>query len=122
MQTVFKLTHAEEKLAELLWGKAPIGSRELTVVAEAEFDWKRTTTLSVLKRLIEKGIAKNDATLVTTLITREEFITGQSRSYIENSFDGSLPKFITSFIGGATLTPAQAAEIRRLVDTHEGGK
>ncbi len=121
MKIVYKLTNAEAKLAELLWNIAPIGSMELIKIAEQEFGWKKSTTFSVLKILIEKGIAQNEKSTVTMLCTREQFISGQSRSYVEDTFGGSLPKFITSFIGGKKLTSKQAEELRRLIDQHEGG-
>ena len=121
MKIVYKLTNAEAKLAELLWNIAPIGSMELIKIAEQEFGWKKSTTFSVLKILIEKGIAQNEKSTVTMLCTREQFISGQSRSYVEDTFGGSLPKFITSFIGGKKLTSKQAEELRRLIDEHEGG-
>nr|WP_308742667.1 BlaI/MecI/CopY family transcriptional regulator [uncultured Anaerocolumna sp.] len=121
MKIVYKLTNAEAKLAELLWNIAPIASMELIKIAQQEFGWKKSTTFSVLKILIEKGIAQNEKSTVTMLCTREQFISGQSRSYVEDTFGGSLPKFITSFIGGKKLTLKQAEELRRLIDEHEGG-
>ena len=121
MEAVYKLTNAEAKLAELLWNIAPIASMELIKIAQQEFGWKKSTTFSVLKILIEKGIAQNEKSTVTMLCTREQFISGQSRSYVEDTFGGSLPKFITSFIGGKKLTSKQAEELRRLIDEHEGG-
>lgn len=121
METVYKLTNAEAKLAELLWNIAPVASMELIKIAEQEFGWKKSTTFSVLKILIEKGIAQNEKSTVTMLCTREQFISGQSRRYVEDTFGGSLPKFITSFIGGKKLTSKQAEELRRLIDEHEGG-
>ncbi|WP_097014501.1 BlaI/MecI/CopY family transcriptional regulator [Anaerocolumna aminovalerica] len=121
MKIVYKLTNAEAKLAELLWNIAPIASMELIKITQQEFGWKKSTTFSVLKILIEKGIAQNEKSTVTMLCTREQFISGQSRSYVEDTFGGSLPKFITSFIGGKKLTSKQAEELRRLIDEHEGG-
>lgn len=121
MKIVYKLTNAEAKLAELLWNIAPIASMELIKITQQEFGWKKSTTFSVLKILIEKGIAQNEKSTVTMLCTREQFISGQSRSYVEDTFGGSLPKFITSFIGGKKLTLKQAEELRRLIDEHEGG-
>lgn len=121
MEPVYKLRNAEAKLAELLWLNAPITSKEMVKLAEREFDWKKSTTFSVLKVLIEKNIAQNEKSTVTMLVSREQFASGQSRSFVEDTFGGSLPQFITSFIGGKKLTPEQAEELRRLIDEHEGG-
>ena len=90
------LTEAEEKLAALIWRNAP------------------------LKKLCEKGVFKNENANVSVLLTRDEQIARQSRRYVEDTFGGSLPKFITSFFGGRKLTPEQAAELKRLIEEHEG--
>ena len=112
----FKLTKAEKKLAELLWTNAPIASMDMIKLAEEEIGWKKSTTFFNLKTLIKKGIAQNLDSSVTMLYTREQFISCQSQHYVEESFGGSLPKFIISFFGGKKLTPEQAKELRKLID------
>jgi predicted transcriptional regulator len=116
-----KLTGAEEKLAALIWRDAPLTSPELVALAEREMDWKKSTTYTVLKKLCDKGVFKNENANVSVVLTRDEQIARQSRRYIEDTFGGSLPKFITSFFGGNKLTPKQAAELIRLIEEHEGG-
>lgn len=120
MEPVFRLTNAEAKLAELLWENAPMASMEMIKVAQREFDWKKSTTFSVLKVLIEKGIAKNENSCVTMLYTRDEFIAEQSCRYVDDTFGGSLPMFIASFTSSRKLTPEQIAELKRLIDEHGG--
>lgn len=115
------LTAAEEKLAALIWREAPLTSPDLVVLAEREMDWKKSTTYTVLKKLCEKGVFKNENTKVSVVLTRDEQIARQSRRYVEETFGGSLPKFITSFISGRKLTPEQAAELKRLIEEHEEG-
>ncbi|MDR0273061.1 MAG: BlaI/MecI/CopY family transcriptional regulator [Clostridiales bacterium] len=110
---------AEEKLAALIWREAPLTSPELVVLAQKELDWKKSTTYTVLKKLCGKGVFKNENANVTVVLTRDELIARQSRRYVEDTFGGSLPKFITSFFGGKKLTPQQAAELKRLIDEHE---
>ncbi|MGF7141630.1 putative transcriptional regulator [Anaerotaenia torta] len=115
------LTAAEEKLAALIWREAPLTSPDLVVLAEREMDWKKSTTYTVLKKLCDKGVFKNENTNVSVVLTRDEQIARQSRRYVEEAFGGSLPKFITSFISGRKLTPEQAAELKRLIEEHEEG-
>lgn len=115
------LTEAEEKLAALIWRDAPLTSPELVALAEREMDWKKSTTYTVLKKLCDKGVFRNNNANVSVVLTHDELIARQSRRYVEDTFGGSLPKFITSFIGGKKLTPEQAAELRRLIDEYEGG-
>jgi len=115
------LTAAEEKLAALIWRDAPLTSPELVALAEREMDWKKSTTYTVLKKLCDKGVFKNENANVSVILTRDEQIARQSRSYVEDTFGGSLPKFITSFFGGKKLTPEQAAELKHLIEQHEEG-
>jgi predicted transcriptional regulator len=121
MAKIITLTVAEEKLATLIWRDAPLTSPDLVAIAEREMDWKKSTTYTVLKKLCDKGVFKNENANVSVLLTHDEQIARQSRRYVEDTFGGSLPKFITSFIGGGKLTPEQAAELKRLIEKHEGG-
>lgn len=115
------LTTAEEKLARLIWRVAPITSPELVTIALEEMGWKKSTTYTVLKKLCDKGVFKNDNANVSVILTYDDLVAQQSRRYVEETFAGSLPRFITSFIGGKKLTQEQASELRRLIDEHEGG-
>ena len=115
------LTIAEEKLAELIWRSAPIASPDLVTLAELEMKWKKSTTYTVLKKLCEKGVVKNENALVSVLLTHDELVTHQSRNYVEDMFGGSLPKFIAAFFGGGKLTQEQAAELKLLIEESEGG-
>jgi len=115
-----QLTVAEEKLATLIWRTAPLTSPELVALAQQEMKWKKSTTYTILKKLCEKGIVKNENALVTVLFTKDELISHQSRHYVEDTFGGSLPKFLASFIGGKKLTPEQADELKHLIEENSG--
>lgn len=115
------LTSAEEKLAALIWKEAPLTSPELVVLAEREMDWKKSTTYTVLRKLCEKGVFRNENANVTIVLTLAELRAQQSRRYVEDTFGGSLPQFIASFFGGKKLTSAQAEELTRLIKDHESG-
>ena len=115
------LTTAEEKLAALIWGEAPLTSPELVTLAESKLEWKKSTTYTVLRKLCEKGVFRNENANVSILLTHSELLARQSRRYVEDTFGGSLPQFIASFFGGKKLTEAQAEELTRLIKEHEGG-
>ena len=100
------------KLAVLAWRTAPIPSPELVVLADTEMGWKKSTTYTVLKKLCDKGILKNENANVSVILSYDELIARQSQYFVEDMFGGSLPKFITSFINGKKLTNEQAAELQ----------
>ena len=109
----------ESRFADMIWQNEPVTSTELVRLAEAAFRWKRTTTHTVIKRLCEKGLFVNTNGMVTSLISREQFYSMHSRQFVEDSFAGSLPAFIAAFTKGRSLTPEEAAEIRKLIDQAE---
>lgn len=109
----------EAKYADMIWEHEPVTSSELVKMTAVEFNWKRTTAHNVLRRLIDKGLFRNENGLVTAVISREEFYSKQSRQYVEDTFAGSLPAFIAAFTQNKKLTQAEAEEIRRMIDQAE---
>ena len=115
----FRLGKQEARFADLIWDNAPINSTELVRLAAKVMKWKKSTTYTMLRRLCERGIFKNENAMVSTVLTRDEFYGSQSRKYIEDTFGGSLPKFITSFIGDKGLSTKQTDELIRLINKHK---
>ena len=115
----YRLTSSETKFANLIWDNVPLASMELVRLSEKAMRWKKSTTFTVLKKLCEKGIFKNENAVVSAVLTRDEFLAKQSRSYVEDTFGGSLPRFITSFMGGGKLNDRQAEELMRLIEEHK---
>lgn len=114
-----KLAQSEAKFADLVWQHEPIGSGELVKLCEKEMDWKKSTTYTVLKKLCEKGILQNKNAVVSSLIKKDEFYARQSRRFVEDIFGGSLPKFLTAFIGQKRLSDHQAEELKKLIDGYK---
>ena len=92
-----RLGAVESKFADIIWNNEPLRPVELEKLAEAELNWKRTTTLTILKRLCERGIFQNKDRIITSLISREEFYALQSEKFVNDTFEGSLPAFLTAF-------------------------
>ena len=106
----------ESRFADIIWENAPVSSSELVKKAKEELGWARTTTHTVIRRLCDKRIFVNESGTVTAKLSREEFYTNQSRQYVEDAFDGSLPKFLAAFTKGKRLTKEEADEIRKMID------
>jgi predicted transcriptional regulator len=115
----YKLTESEEKFADIIWRNEPIGSGDLVKLCEKEMNWKKSTTYTVLKKLCEKDIFQNENAVVSSQITRDEYYAKQSIRFVEDTFGGSLPKFLTAFISGRRLSKQQAEELKRLIDKHK---
>ena len=111
----YQLGEMERRLAEIIWENEPMTSMELATRAEAEFGWKKTTSYTVLKRLCEKGLFRNEKTIVTSCISREEYDAGRSEQFVEETFGGSLPAFVAAFTKKRRLTEEEIAELRRMI-------
>lgn len=111
----------EARFADIIWQNEPLSSSELAKLSEAELSWKKTTSYTVLKRLCDKGIFKNDKGTVTSLMSRERFYSVQSEKFVEDNFDGSLPAFLAAFTRSKRLSEKEVSELRRLVEKYEEG-
>lgn len=114
-----KLGVVESKFADIIWRDEPIPSGELVKICERELSWKKPTTYTVLRKLCERGIFKNEGGNVTSLISREEFYAMQSEKFVEETFEGSLPAFIAAFTKRKQLTKSEIEELKKLIENCE---
>ena len=111
-----KLFDAEYRFACVVWEHEPIHSRKLTELCADALGWKRTTTYTVLRKLCERGILRNNNAIVTSIVKRSEVQGYESAAIVNRAFDGSLPGFITAFLKTKKLTPEEAAEIQEMIN------
>jgi len=114
--TEMKLGAVEAKFADIIWNNEPLRPGELVKLAEVELNWKRTTTFTVLKRLCEKGIFQNKDRIITSLIAREEFYALQSERFVNDTFEGSLPAFLTAFGTRKKLSEEEVEELKKVIE------
>jgi predicted transcriptional regulator len=114
-----RLGVVEAKFADIVWLNAPLTTKELISICEKELNWKRTTTYTVLKKLCEKGIFKTENSIVSCLISKEDFYSMQSESFVENTFEGSLPAFISAFTKRKKLSEKELKEIKDMINSIE---
>lgn len=114
---MLELGEVQLRFAELVWHYAPLPSGELVKLCQKELNWKKPTTYTVLRKLCEKGLFKNEDGLVSVVMTQEEFYAARSEQFVEESFDGSLPAFITAFTSRKKLSAAEVEEIQKMIDT-----
>ncbi len=112
----YKLGVVEQQFATLIWHNEPIASGELVKLCLSELEWKKSTTYTVLKKLCEKGIFRNENGIVTSLISQNDYFALQSKSFVDETFKGSLPAFIAAFTKKQTLSDKEIAEIRAMID------
>ena len=117
------LFEAEKRLMEIIWQEAPIESGKLVKLANDNINWNKSTTYTVLRKLIAKGFVKNEDTVVSVLIPKEEVLISESNQIVNESFSGSLPKFVAAFLGNKqTLSDEDADALMKLIKENLKGE
>ena len=112
----YRMGAAEMRFAEIIWENAPVPSGELVKLSGDKLGWKKSTVYTVLRRLCEKGLFRNEGGAVTVLVDRESYEEGQSRQFVKESFGGSLPAFLAAFTARKKLSDREIAELQKLID------
>lgn len=116
-----RLAEAEYRFACIVWEHEPLPSGKLVELCAAELGWKKSTTYTVLKKLVDRGVLRNESTVVTSVIPKEAIQREESQAVVERTFGGSLPSFLAAFMGGRTISDEEAEELKRLIDEHKEG-
>lgn len=119
--TELKLCESDYRFMCVIWDNAPMSSGRLVELCLDKLGWKKSTTYTVLKKMCEKGFAQNEGSVVTSLVPRDQVQAYASEHFVEHTFGGSLPGFLASFLGGRTISEQEAAELKRLIDSHKEG-
>lgn len=114
--TQYKLGEVEACFANLIWDNEPLASGSLVELCMEKLSWKKSTTYTVLRRLCQRGIFRNEGGVVTSLIGKDEFAARQSEEFVDQTFDGSLPKFLTAFTSRKKLSGEEIEQLQRLID------
>lgn len=116
------LADGEYRFAEMIWETEPINSTVLVKLAGEKLGWKKATVYTVLRKLCEKGIMKNEAATVTSLIPKEEIQRNASIDFMEKNFHNSIPAFLAAFLKDRKLSEQEAVEIQRLIKEASDGE
>ena len=109
----------EARFADLIWKYEPLSSRALVALCGEELGWKKSTTYTVIKRLAERGVVHTENAVVTALVRREDVQRAESRAFIAHNFHGSLPAFLTAFMGNSKLSKEDADVLHAMIDRFE---
>lgn len=112
----YKLGIMEMRFAQLIWDNEPVLSGELVKLCAKEFEWKKSTTYTMLRRLCQREIFQNKDGMVTSLMSRQEFDALQSERFVEEKFSGSLPRFLAAFTMRNKLSDKDISELTKLIE------
>ena len=117
-----KIFESEYRFCLIMWEHQPVAAAQLAKLCQEQLGWKRTTTYTVIKRLGERGVLKNDNGIVTALVSKEEAQTGEIDALVESKFEGSLPAFIAAFTKHKNMSEKELEEVQRMIDRIRRGE
>ena len=113
----WKLCDSGYRFMNVVWDSAPVPSGELVALCARQLGWKKSTTYTMVKKLAQKGLLRNENAVVTALVPREDVQAEESAAFVERTFGGSLP----AFMGGRSISDEEAKQIQALIDEHRKG-
>jgi predicted transcriptional regulator len=116
-----KVFESEYRFCLILWENEPIKSTELVKICKEKLGWKSTTTYTVIKRLSERGVIKNENTIVSSIISKEDVQVAEMNELVEKTFEGSLPAFVAAFTKHKKITNAEIDAIQKMIDKFRKG-
>lgn len=116
-----KVFESEYRFCLILWEHEPVKSGELVELCREQLGWKPTTTYTVIKRLSERGVLKNENTLVTSLVSKGEIQESELNEMVEKTFEGSLPAFIAAFTKSQQLSEKEIDAVQQMIDRYRKG-
>ena len=114
-----KIFESEYRFCLILWENEPVGSTELVKLCKDQLGWSKATTYTVIRRLAERGIVKNENAVVTALISKEEAQASRLNEMVEETFEGSMPAFIAAFSRSKKLSRREVDQLKQLIDSYE---
>ena len=118
-----KIFESEYRFCLILWEQEPVKSGKLVELCKERLGWKPTTTYTVIKKLSERGVLKNENTVVTSLVSKDQVQADQLNEMVEKTFEGSLPAFVAAFTKHQKLSDKEIDAVQAMIDRYrKGGK
>lgn len=114
-----KMCESDYKFMSIIWNNEPVRSGRLVELCAKKLNWKKSTTYTTLKKVCDKGYAKNQNSIVSSTVKKSEVQEFESRHVIDEAFSGSLPNFLTAFFSGKKISNKEAEELKKLIDGYK---
>ncbi len=120
MMDVPKIFESEYRFCLILWEHEPVNSTKLATLCREQLGWSKATTYTVIRRLAERGVLKNENATVSSLVSKEVVQESELEELVERTFEGSIPAFIAAFSRSKKLTAQEVAQLQELIDNYKG--
>ncbi|MCI6957003.1 MAG: BlaI/MecI/CopY family transcriptional regulator [Candidatus Faecousia sp.] len=115
-----RIFESEYRFCLILWEHEPVNSTKLVELCREQLGWSKATTYTVIRRLSERGVVKNENATVTALVSKEQAQQARLTEMVEETFEGSMPAFIAAFSRGKKLSKEEVDQLRALIDSYSG--
>jgi len=114
----YKLFDSELKVLEILWDGGQMPAREIADQAEQQVGWSRTTTYTVLKKCVEKGLISRQEPgfRCEARITRQQAQQQETKGLIDRMYGGSVSYLMASLLDGDALSSEEITRLRKMVE------
>lgn len=117
-----KIFESEYRFCLILWDNEPIRSKDLVQLCQEKLGWKSTTTYTVLKRLAQRGVLKNENTIVTSLVSKDQVQAAELESFVDRTFGGDLPAFVAAFTKHGRISDREIDAVQAMIDRYRKGE
>ena len=114
-----KIFESEYRFCLILWEQEPVNSTRLVELCKQRLGWSKATTYTVIRRLSERGVLKNENATVTSLISKEQAQRSRLQEMVEETFEGSMPAFLAAFSKSKKLTRQEVAQLQSMIDDYQ---
>ena len=87
-----------------------------TPVLQKNFDLPLTKT--VLRKLCENGIFRNEKAQVSAVMSQEEYIRRKGERYLQENYGGPLPGFVSAFLKRKKLSRREIEELAQMIEEY----
>ena len=114
----YKIFDSELKILEILWESGELAAREIAAQAAGQVGWSKTTTYTVLKKCVEKGLVerREPGFRGRALASRQEVQQRETRGLIDRMYGGSADRLVASLLEGKSLSGDEIQRLRQLVE------
>lgn len=116
-----KVYESEYRFCLILWEHEPVKSKDLVRLCQEQLGWKSTTTYTVIKRLSERGVLKNENTIVSSLVSKDQVQAAELEEFVEKTFEGSLPAFVAAFTKHKKISREEIDAVQAMIDRYRKG-
>lgn len=108
----FGIGEMEMKMAKLLWDREGIGSGAVVKLCKEEFGWHKSTTYTMLRRLTEHGLFQNVNSIVTPVMSEEQYKAKVAKDMIDDKFGGSIADMAAVVVECYGITEKEREKLR----------